>query len=343
MKPEHAQAVSAGRTGQQEAGGGLVGQQPAGRGEDDPVAAALGEPVGHETLGAPAPAGTPCRVRRASMAASSPRSGPAQDLVAGFGDGALARRGRCSGRGCGRSTSGARPGCGRGRRSRSRGTRPGPSRGGCGGTPGPAGPSWRSRTRGGRRPTGRRRPPGTCRPGRRRRGRATSPASIRRASGVPGLDGEGVGADVGRVEGQGRLEGRPPVRRRLPRRAVDEVDVEVVEAGRPGGRHGPFDAGGVVGAAEGGQHVGGHRLHPERQAVHAAGPVGGQELGGRRCRGCTPPSPRRPGRGGRRRGSRPAARRGAATVCRHRRRRSWPAGRACVSRRRTRSVTQAAA
>ncbi len=100
--------------------------------------------------------------------------------------------------------------------------------------------------------------------------------------GRAGFHGEGVGADVGRVEGQGGGEGGPPVSRRLAGRAVDEVHVEVVEPAVPGRLDGPLDAGRVVGPPEGRQHVGGHRLHPEGEPVHAAGPVGGEQLRGHR-------------------------------------------------------------
>jgi hypothetical protein len=84
-------------------------------------------------------------------------------------------------------------------------------------------------------------------------------ASERRAL----LDDQGVGADVIGLEGDGLIEAGPPVVHRLPRRAVDQVDADLLETGLASPLHGLRDAGGVVRALEGRQHVRHRRLHPE--------------------------------------------------------------------------------
>ena len=173
--------------------------------------------------------GTPWRVRSESC---SPR-GPAlvvEALVGGLDGRARPRRPRCSAPACARSSTGGRRG-GSGRRSRCPGSRPAPSRGGCAGTRGRAGPSWRSRTTRARR--------------RSRRvvgehvlvglvvvvGVAGGVVGQRRAR----LDGERVGA----TRGAGRARATSSSVRHQsssdsPAAAVDEVEVEGVEARRPG-------------------------------------------------------------------------------------------------------------
>ena len=86
-------------------------------------------------------------VRRCAATAAAPRRAAPRRRAPRA---ALRRPARCrpargSARACARSTTAARPGAS-GRRSRTRGSRPGPSRGGCAGTRGRAGPSWRSRS-----------------------------------------------------------------------------------------------------------------------------------------------------------------------------------------------------
>ena len=124
------------------------------------------------------------------------------------------RRRRCSARACARSTTAGPPGAS-GRRSRSPGSRPATSTGGCGGTRGRGGPSSRSRTT----------PSPAAPSSSRRRARylsAWSSSSGWRAgsaaSGVPGLDGEGVGRlTCGGLEGE-RLVERALASRRATRR-----------------------------------------------------------------------------------------------------------------------------
>ena len=71
---------------------------------------------------------------------------------------------------------------------------------------------------------------------------------------------------------QRRVDGGLPVGERLARRAVDEVEADVVEAGRAR----PVDGGGhphrVVGAVEGAQDVVDRRLHAEADPVEAGRP-----------------------------------------------------------------------
>ena len=66
---------------------------------------------------------------------------------------------------------------------------------------------------------------------------------------------------------------------RLPRRSVDEVEVQTGEARVARERDGQDHVRGIVRSPERGEHVRRHRLHPEAQPVDA-GPVIGRELGG---------------------------------------------------------------
>ena len=111
----------------------------------------------------------------------------------------------------------------------------------------------------------------------------------------------------------------PPVGERLARRAVDEVEVHAPDAGGARRLDRAHHVGGIVGAVEGQQHVGRHRLHADRDPVHARG---------RRTSSCAPVGrvgvalDRDLGVGGprdRRRGSGRATRPGAATASRRRR------------------------
>ena len=69
------------------------------------------------------------------------------------------------------------------------------------------------------------------------------------------LDDEGVRAQVVRLARQGGLETCPPVRLRLPRGAVDEVQADAVEAGLARPLHDARHPLRVVRAVEGGQDV----------------------------------------------------------------------------------------
>ena len=83
---------------------------------------------------------------------------------------------------------------------------------------------------------------------------------------------------MGRVEGERAVERGRPVVEGLARGAVDEVDVQPGDPGVAGGVERAGDPGGVVGAAEGGEHVGAQRLHADGAPVHA-GPLVGAQLG----------------------------------------------------------------
>ena len=93
-----------------------------------------------------------------------------------------------------------------------------------------------------------------------------------------GFDRERVGADVARLEREGGVEGGLPIGVGLARRAVDEVEVQAVDARVARPPHGPRHVVGVVGATEREQHVRAHRLHAERHPVHPGGAVGAQLL-----------------------------------------------------------------
>ena len=172
--------------------------------------------------------GAPARVRSASANASSARGAGSRRSAPASAGRAGARPRRCSARACARSTSAGRR-CGRARRSRCRGTRPRSSREGCGGTPRRAGPSSRPRTT---RARPRRAASSASEVrvglvvvvGRGRAGR-DAPAERRRR-----LDGQRVRAHVLDVERERAVERRAPVVERLARRAVDEVDVDALEA-----------------------------------------------------------------------------------------------------------------
>ena len=112
------------------------------------------------------------------------------------------------------------------------------------------------------------------------------------------LHGERVRAHVGGPECERGVEGGLPVGDALAGRAVDQIQVDALDAGVAGPADRPLDVRRVVGAAERGEHVRPHRLHAERQAVHAGGRVVGKlarvdgvgvaldgDLGARRTRG----------------------------------------------------------
>ena len=247
-----------------------------------------------------------------------------------------------SGRGSGRSTTGARPG-GSGPPTRCPGSRPGPSRGGCGGTRGRVGPSWRSPPTGSRPPVRTR--VGPLVPG----GLDVVVGVAVRVGGQRGarLHGQGVGAQVGRRVGPGpaRRPGSAPSRRRVsPAPPMIRSMFQLAEPGR-GHRGGRLDAPAPVPwrRPRPASTWGTVDWTPSEIRVTPAGPVGGQPLRGdvlgialHGDLGARPP-------GARRRGSRPAVRPAAGTGCPRRRRPRWP--RACPSSARARpiSVTQAAA
>src|SRR3954451_25323530 len=76
------------------------------------------------------------------------------------------------------------------------------------------------------------------------------------------LEGERLRGDVVDARGERRVEGGRPVRLRLSRAAVDEVERDVREAGGPGRPRGGDGAAGRVAAVEGGEDV-------RRGALHA--------------------------------------------------------------------------
>ena len=89
----------------------------------------------------------------------------------------------------------------------------------------------------------------------------------------PRLHGEGVGADVGRLQGQRGGDGVRPRRHTLPGAAVDEVDAERVEAGGPDRFNGGHHRTGLMIATKGGEHGRVHRLHTQGDASDARRPV----------------------------------------------------------------------
>ena len=80
-----------------------------------------------------------------------------------------------------------------------------------------------------------------------------------------------------RIEREGKRERRGPVAQRLPRRAIDEVEVERLEAGVPCGLNRRGHVRGVVRAPERGEHVRHHRLHAEAQSVHSSAAIRAQQ------------------------------------------------------------------
>ena len=97
---------------------------------------------------------------------------------------------------------------------------------------GSSAPSSRPRTSPIRRRPAGRRPAGTCRPGRRRRASRTRPALIRRASAVPSSTIRAYALTWSGPPPRAH-HAHPPVVQRLPRRAVDEVEADLLEPGRP--------------------------------------------------------------------------------------------------------------
>ena len=133
-----------------DSGADLVGQQPAPQRQHGAAVdvARRGPPSssGRSRLSQGTPRGVRSdereRLELPLLGASAPRGRPRAS--------ARPRWRRCSGRACARSTSACRRGAS-GRPSRCRRSRPAPSRGGCAGTRGRAGPSWRSPPSGSRR------------------------------------------------------------------------------------------------------------------------------------------------------------------------------------------------
>ena len=84
--------------------------------------------------------------------------------------------------------------------------------------------------------------------------------------GQPGalLDDQRVGGDVIRPGADRRLQRPPPVVVALPRRAVDQVQADVVEPGRARPSHALFWSPGLVLAVKRAQHVRYRALHSER-------------------------------------------------------------------------------
>ncbi|CAM5574993.1 hypothetical protein SALBM217S_07552 [Streptomyces griseoloalbus] len=90
------------------------------------------------------------------------------------------------------------------------------------------------------------------------------------------LDDQRVRAHMVGTRADRRVERGAPVVVRLPRRAVDQVEVDVVEAGRAGLGDARLGPAGGVGAVEDLQHVLPGALHAEGDPVEAAGPQLGQ-------------------------------------------------------------------
>ena len=86
------------------------------------------------------------------------------------------------------------------------------------------------------------------------------------------LHDQGVRRDVVGLAREGGLDGRRPVGGALPRRAVDEVEADLVEAGRPRVGDDTRHPLGIVRPVERGQHVRHGRLHAERDPVVAGRP-----------------------------------------------------------------------
>ena len=100
-------------------------------------------------------------------------------------------------------------------------------------------------------------------------GAGSSPRVILRARAVPGSTMREYAETWSGCAGQRGLERERPVVEGLPRRAVDEVEADLLEAGlaRPVDDGG--DAQGVVGAVEGGEHAVDRRLHAEAEPGEA--------------------------------------------------------------------------
>ena len=96
---------------------------------------------------------------------------------------------------------------------------------------------------------------------------------------MPGSTVSAYAADVLDAELERAGERAPPIVDALTRRAVDEVDVHVVEPGAARERDRAFDVGRVVRAAERAQHVRRERLHTEREPVDAGRAVRVELLG----------------------------------------------------------------
>ncbi len=105
----------------------------------------------------------------------------------------------------------------------------------------------------------------------------------------PRLNGQAVEADVGhgrRARGQGQHGGQRlrPVGHALSRQAVDEIEVEVVEAGCRGHPYCLDRGGEVVGAPQQGQFARQRALHAEAKPVDTQGAHVGQPVGRHRAR-----------------------------------------------------------
>ena len=172
----------------------------------------------------------PPRVRIASSSASSARRRGVEVLLARFGGRAGLDRGDVA---LGRAEVPPPPPVGvavRGRADREV-VALRPSRGGCAGTRRRAAPNSRSRTTRSRRRAACRRRSRTCRPGRRRPARGGRRLAMSRPSGVPGSTVSAYTLTWSGLEREHAVEAAAPVVDRLARRAVDEVEVEVLEAG----------------------------------------------------------------------------------------------------------------
>jgi hypothetical protein len=71
-------------------------------------------------------------------------------------------------------------------------------------------------------------------------------------------------------------EVRRQLRDALVRQGEDQIEADVVEAGRAGQRHRRQRLGGPVDAAETAQVMGRERLHPEADAIDAGGAIPGE-------------------------------------------------------------------
>ena len=156
-----------------------------------------------------------------------------ETFLAAHGDRAAPRPATGTPRAGGRSTSGARRGTSA-RRRQGPGTAAAPSTRGCAGTRSRASPSSRPRSGGSRRRAAPRTPRRTCRPAGRGRAPARSPAATFRPSAVAGSIVSAYaltcsGASATASSSVRSHESSPR------RRAVDQVEVHVLVAGRTGG------------------------------------------------------------------------------------------------------------
>ena len=125
-------------------------------------------------------------------------------------------------------------------------------------------------------------------------GAATSPRRTGRASAVPSSTISAYADTWSGLQASAASRLVSQSAERLPRRAVDQVEADLVEARGPRPGHRLRHPLRVVGAVQRGQHVRHGRLHAERHPGEARPPAAGRARPGRRCPGWPRWSPRRP-------------------------------------------------